>query len=103
MFEPAGIAVMPEAKANSLAESMISADQCRAARALLGWAREDLAKAAGVSAGTIKNVELGKGTLGVVAVAVERALTDAGIEFIHEDDSSGEGVRWRKPKRQRRA
>jgi transcriptional regulator with XRE-family HTH domain len=97
MFEPAVIADMPGAKAaNGLAESMISADQCRAARALLGWTREDLAKAAGVSAGTIKNVELGKGTLGVVAVAVERALTDAGIWFVHDDDVGGEGVRWRK-------
>jgi ribosome-binding protein aMBF1 (putative translation factor) len=64
--------------------------------------REDLAAKASVSVGTIKNFEAGKNTLGVVAVAIERTLTDAGIEFLHESDRTGEGVRWRKPAAARR-
>ena len=32
---------------------MLTPEQCRAARAVLGWSREDLAQKAGVSAGTV--------------------------------------------------
>jgi DNA-binding XRE family transcriptional regulator len=77
-------------------DAMISKDQCRAARELLTWTREDLAKGASVSAGTVKNFEAGRKVLPALAVAIERALTDAGIWFIHDDDVGGEGVRWRK-------
>ena len=91
MFEMCEAPVMPDA--------MISVDQCRAARALLEWSREDLAARAGVSGGTVKNFEMGKSTLGVVAIAIERAITDAGIEILHQDASSGEGVRWRHPRK----
>jgi ribosome-binding protein aMBF1 (putative translation factor) len=76
---------------------MITADQSRAARALLQWSREDLAAAAKVSASTIKNFEAGRGTIQAVASAIERTLTEAGIEFIRSDNG-GDGVRWRKPR-----
>jgi transcriptional regulator with XRE-family HTH domain len=76
---------------------MISADQSRAARALLQWSREDLADAASVSASTVKNFEAGRNTIPAVATAIERTLTEAGIEFIRPDNG-GEGVRWRKPR-----
>ena len=37
---------------------MLTPEQCRAARAVLGWSREDLAQKAGVSAGTVVGFEL---------------------------------------------
>ncbi len=68
--------------------------QLRAARALLGWSREDLAKKAGVSDETIKGFEL-RGSdprLGTVN-KWRRALEIAGVIFLDEDDSVGPGVR----------
>ena len=40
-------------------EIILSGEQVRAARCLLGWSRRELALVAGVSAGTIKAIELG--------------------------------------------
>jgi transcriptional regulator with XRE-family HTH domain len=77
--------------------SMITGGQSRAARALLKWSREDLATAAGVSASTVKNFEAERNTIQAVATSIERALTEAGIEFIRPDNG-GDGVRWRKPR-----
>jgi transcriptional regulator with XRE-family HTH domain len=73
--------------------------QCRAARGLLDWTQDRLAKEAGVSALTIRNYEAGKTTPVPATLAVLRqALEKAGVEFIAEDDG-GEGVRLRKAKR----
>ena len=63
---------------------MITAAQLRAARGLMDWTRSELAKAAGLSAETIKNIEHGvysakKETL---AAIVETFLRN-GIEFVH--------------------
>jgi transcriptional regulator with XRE-family HTH domain len=77
------------------ADRMITPDQSRAGRALLQWTREDLAKAAKVSPSTVKNFEAGKNVMMLVVVAIERALTEAGIELI-QPDNGGAGVRWRK-------
>jgi DNA-binding XRE family transcriptional regulator len=76
---------------------MITAGQSRAARALLQWSRDDLAAAAGISPTTVKNFEAGRKTIQAVAAAIERTLTEAGIEFIRPDNG-GEGVRWRTAK-----
>jgi transcriptional regulator with XRE-family HTH domain len=76
----------------------ITRESCRAARALLGWTREQLAAEAEVNFGTVKFFEMGKrnptrATLG----ALERALEAAGVEFIAED-GAGAGVRLKQPK-----
>jgi predicted transcriptional regulator len=72
--------------------------QLRAARALLGWSRDDLAKQSDTSAETMKNFEL-RGTdprQGTV-LKWQRALEKAGCRFIDaEDGGDGEGVRFRK-------
>jgi DNA-binding XRE family transcriptional regulator len=72
---------------------MITAAQLRAARAVLEWSREELGKAAGVSASTVKNYEAGKTTIPLVATAIERTLVEAGIQFLTEEEG-GPGVCW---------
>jgi len=75
---------------------MISSEQCRAARILVGMSANDLAKRAEVGIATIKRFESGQ-TVNLVSQAlIERALVAAGIAFIAPGDRSvegGEGVR----------
>jgi transcriptional regulator with XRE-family HTH domain len=76
---------------------MITASQCRAARGLLDWSQQDLAKQARVGVVTIRQLEAGSheprsATLQVVRHALERA----GVEFIDEN-GGGAGVRLKKP------
>ena len=77
---------------------MATAEQLRAARALLGWSQSDLAKRAGLSLPTVKRVE---GDLGIrvsdqARGKLRRALETAGIVFLDEN-GGGVGVRFRKP------
>jgi transcriptional regulator with XRE-family HTH domain len=77
---------------------LISA-QIRAARALVRWSAEQLAREAGVSVATIRRAELTKkATLLIPATdqAIRRALEHAGIEFI-EENGGGAGVRFKDP------
>lgn len=69
-----------------------TSEMIRAARALLRWKQEDLAKKAGLSVETVKRLEKNPGPIsGLVdtANAVEAALQKAGIEFVFD---RGEGV-----------
>lgn len=59
-------------------------EQLRAARGLLGWSRSKLAKEAGMSAETVKNIEHGvyepkKGTL----TALVETFAQQGVQFVH--------------------
>jgi transcriptional regulator with XRE-family HTH domain len=64
--------------------SWISAEQIKAARALLDWSQEDLAAAAGISTATIFNLE--KGHLAFRSVSeVRQAFERSGIEFLPHD------------------
>lgn len=72
---------------------MILPAQLRAARALVNWSQTDLAKAAGLSEVTIKNLERGGtdprvGTMRAITDALERA----GVVFVAEN-GGGAGVR----------
>ncbi len=68
---------------------MITAAQLRAARGLLDWTRADLAKAAGVSPETIKNIEHGTfRPQESTADAIVRAFKSHDVEF-----TENEGVR----------
>jgi transcriptional regulator with XRE-family HTH domain len=78
-----------------------SREQCRAARALLGWTQEQLEEAT-VSAGakvakkTIADFEAGNRTpYGRTLADIRRALEAAGILFLSEN-GEGPGVRLRK-------
>ncbi len=70
--------------------------QCRAARGLLRWNQDDLAKAAKVSVVTLRNYELERSTPQRATLDVmQRAFETAGIIFI---PANGEdvGVRLRR-------
>ena len=71
----------------------ITAEQCRAARAMLGWSQRKLAEAAAVAKATIVDFERGsrrpyERTLRDLRTVLERA----GIEFLDADDQRGVGV-----------
>lgn len=64
---------------------MITPEQSRAARGLLNWRQEDLAKAVGLSKVSINNFERGVTNLKSETVrAIEEAFSKADIEFIGE-------------------
>jgi transcriptional regulator with XRE-family HTH domain len=74
----------------------VSIKQIKAARALLSWSQEDLAKKAAVSVPTVKRLEAADGDLGgrsETARKLRAALEAAGIEFI--GGNGGLGVRLR--------
>ena len=75
---------------------MFAPEQSRAARGLLGWTQEELARHARVGVVTVHQFEAGlsqprRATLDVV----RRAFKSAGVEFIDEN-GGGPGVRLRK-------
>jgi transcriptional regulator with XRE-family HTH domain len=66
---------------------MITAEQIKAARALLRLEQEELARRAGVSVSTIRRLEASGGgdlVAGDTAAAVIRSLQEAGVDFIHQ-------------------
>jgi transcriptional regulator with XRE-family HTH domain len=75
---------------------MITAAQCRAARALLDWSQQRLAEASKVGNATIRNFESGRSKPVNSTLAVLRhTLEAAGIEFL---DENGNGVKLAKAK-----
>jgi len=81
----------------------LTSAQIRAARALLRWSAEDLARQSLLSVATIRRAELTENeTFMTVAndMAVRRVLEAAGVEFIDEN-GGGPGVRLRKRQRKK--
>ena len=73
----------------------ITPDQCKTARALLGWSAMMLAFKSRVSETTIRTFEKGKTRPTPLKVlAIRRTLEVAGVEF----DNRGHGVRIREGK-----
>ena len=79
---------------------MITIEQLRAARALLGWSQTDLARHAGLSVPTVKRLEGGFGpnVSDEARVKMQKTLERAGINFIDEN-GGGPGVRLSKRQR----
>ena len=78
---------------------MITAEQLRAARALLRWDQKTVAGEAKISLATLRRLEGGEGPLKALAETahrLEQLYLKAGIEFI-EENSGGSGVRFKKP------
>ena len=72
--------------------------QIRAARALLRWSAEDLARESALGLNTIKRAELAEDETSLTQandLAVRRALEAAGVIFI-DANGEGPGVRLRK-------
>jgi hypothetical protein len=75
----------------------LTSAQLRAARALLRWSAEDLARHSALGVTTIRRAELTDGETSMTTAnnqAVRRALESAGVEFIDEN-GGGPGVRLR--------
>jgi transcriptional regulator with XRE-family HTH domain len=71
--------------------------QCRAGRGLLNWTQRELAEAASVGLSTVQNYENElRSTAPENQAAIQRALEQAGIEFIAAKAGKGVGVRLRK-------
>ena len=86
---------MRKIKCMTLDKINIRPDQCRAARALLGWSREQLAKKSKVSMATLADFEAGKRVPYDRTLAdILKALEQAGIVLISEN-GGGVGVRLR--------
>ena len=81
-----------------MAAKGLSSSQIRAARALLRWSADDLARESALGLNTIKRAELAEDKTSLTVandLAVRRALEAAGVEFIDEN-GGGPGVRLRK-------
>jgi transcriptional regulator with XRE-family HTH domain len=79
---------------------MRSAEQLRAARALLDWSQDQLADKSGVGVATVRRLEGQSGKLRTYSETLwklQTALEEAGVIFIPEADGLGPGVRLAKP------
>ena len=84
-------------KSTSKPKTLTSA-QIRAARGLVRWSAEDLAREAALGLATIRRAEGAEGETSMTVandLAVRRTLESAGVEFIDEN-GGGPGVRLRK-------
>ena len=82
-------------------KSGLTSAQIRAARSLIRWRAEDLARESSVGIATIRRAELTEGSTALTAAndhAIRSALEAAGVEFIDEN-GGGPGVRLRKSTR----
>src|SRR6266550_2039664 len=81
-------------KVNKAIKPLTSA-QMRAARALIRWSAEDLARETALSVTTIRRAELTDDETSMTAannLSVRRALEAAGVEFIDENGGAGPGA-----------
>jgi len=75
---------------------MMNVEQCRGARALLGWSAQDLADKARVGVATVRRYEGGSTIASGSLKAMAAALAAAGVVFISDGEKSsggGAGVR----------
>ena len=82
---------------------MLSSAQIRAARALLRWSAEDLARESALGVNTIRRAEVAEEGISLTAannLAIRRAFENAGVELIDEN-GGGPGVRLRKRAKER--
>jgi transcriptional regulator with XRE-family HTH domain len=79
--------------------STISPEQCRAARSLLDWTREQLAAQSGVPMRTLADFEgsLTKPRAGTLA-RLSRAFAEAGVVFVAVPDTPGGVILVKSPK-----
>jgi transcriptional regulator with XRE-family HTH domain len=78
---------------------VLTSAQIRAARALIRWSAEDLARETALGVTTIRRAELRPSATKLTAandLTIRRALEAAGVEFIDANENGGPGVRLRK-------
>jgi transcriptional regulator with XRE-family HTH domain len=74
---------------------IMSAAQCRMARAAIGWGVRDLARRAGVAIETVVRLERGERLKPITITKIQAAIDAAGVMFIAKN-GGGEGVRLKK-------
>ena len=77
--------------------AVLSSAQIRAARALLRWSAEDLARESALGVNTIRRAEVAEEGISLTAannLAIRRAFENAGVELI---DENGGGTRCAPP------
>lgn len=79
-------------------QNLVTPEQCRGARGMLGWSQDRLAEAAHVSRTLIAHFEGGNVISHNNHLAINLALEAAGIEFIPEN-GGGDGLRFRERRR----
>ena len=93
---------MPHGTQKVKAKTLTGA-QIRAARSLIRWTAEQLARQSNVSLRTIRRAELADEKTSLTVpndLAIRRTLEDAGVEFI-DGNGGGPGVRLRKRQRKK--
>ncbi len=76
----------------------ISSEQSKAARALIGWSRRELAEASQVAERTLIDFERGaRAPHRRTLTDLRRALEESGVVFIDQNEESGPGVRLKDP------
>ena len=74
---------------------MITPQQCRAARSLLGWKQDDLAERSSIGLNTIRRFETEKSSPHKsTLIVLQLAFENAGVEFLTRD-GQGVGVQFR--------
>lgn len=68
---------------------MITPAASRAARGLLGWSLQDLARASGLTYESLSRFENGRAMRDANAAKIAQALEAEGIELILEEDRTG--------------
>jgi transcriptional regulator with XRE-family HTH domain len=92
-------------KSVNSSKATLTSAQIRAARSLIRWSAEDLARESALSVATIRRAELADGETSMTVandIAVRHALEAAGVEFIDEN-GGGAGVRLREPSKSKPA
>ena len=69
--------------------AILTREATRAARGLLGWSLEDLAKASGVAFGTLSRFENGRPVRAATAAKIIAAFDAGGVDLITGDDRTG--------------
>jgi transcriptional regulator with XRE-family HTH domain len=86
-----------EKRQSAIYIDMITPEQCRAARGLLGWTQAQLSERASVGVVTVRNFEGLRSTpMRGTLTLLQQALETAGVDFIPEN-GGGVGVRLRAP------
>jgi hypothetical protein len=87
----------------NMKNGFLSSAQIRAARALLRWSAQDLARQSALGVNTVRRAEVAEERIAITAannLAIRRAFEAAGIEFIDEN-GGGPGVRLKKSPKKR--
>jgi len=95
-----GISAIDRAVAEARPMFVFAPSQLRAARGLVDWSADDLAKVSGVSAATIRHFENGGGEPCLTTLsAIRAAFARTGVVFLDTNAAHGPGVALRNGRR----